>query len=232
MAVSPTTNEEFIREVDDELRRDQALTIWKRYGRWMITAVIGGLALFGAYLWWQNDRETKQGVEAEQLSAAIDDLSAGNADKSKSEFDRLAASQTKGVAVAAKLTSAAILLDKGDTVAAAAAFGAVAADASVDQTYRDLALIRQTAAEFDTMKPEAVVARLKPLAIQGNPWFGSAGEMVGLSYLRMGKNDLAAAMFGALVKDEAVPETIRERVAQLGGTLGVEMAPAKGVTAQ
>lgn len=232
MAVSPTTNEEFFREVDDELRREQALAIWKRFGRWIIGAVIGGLALFAGYLWWQNDRETKRGVEGEQLSAALEDLSGGNVDKAKSELDKLATSKTAGVAASAKLTNAAILLQKGDAKAAAAAFGAVAADTALDQTYRDLALVRQTAAEFDAMTPEAVVARLKPLAIKGNPWFGSAGEMVGISYLRMGKNDLAAAMFGALVKDEAVPQSIRDRVAQLGATLGVEAAPAEGVKGQ
>jgi hypothetical protein len=232
LAISPTTNEEFIREVDDELRREQALTIWKRYGRWIIGLVVGGLAIFAGYLWWQNDRAEKRGVEGEQLSAALEDLSAGNIDKAKGEFDKLAASKTGGVAAAAKLTNAAILLQRNDAKGAAAAFGSVAADASVDQTYRDLALVRQTAAEFDMLKPEEVVARLKPLAIPGNPWFGSAGEMVGISYSRMGKKDLAAATFGALVKDETVPQSIRDRVAQLGGTLGVEAAPAKGVKAQ
>jgi hypothetical protein len=228
LAVPPTTNEEFIREVDDELRREQALTIWKRYGRWMIALVVGGLALFGAYLWWQNDRDTKLGVEGEQLSMAIDELSTGKTDAVKPQLDMLAKSQSEGVAVAAKLTNAALLLNKGDNKGAAAAFGAIAADTGLDQPYRDLALVRQTAAEFDTMTPDAVIARLKPLAIKGNPWFGSAGEMVGISYMRKGQNDLAGAMFGAVAKDETVPESIRSRVVQLAGILGVDAAPAKG----
>ena len=228
MAVPPTTNEEFIREVDDELRREQALTIWKRYGRWIIGLVVGGLALFAGYLWWQNDRETKLGVEGEQLSVAMDELSAGKTDAVKPQLDTLAASKSAGVAVAAKLTNAALLLNKGDNKGAAAAFGVIAADTTLDQPYRDLALVRQTAAEFDMMTPEAVIARLKPLAIKGNPWFGSAGEMVGISYLRKGQNDLAAAMFGAVAKDETVPETIRSRVVQLAGILGVDATPAEG----
>ena len=228
MAVPPTTNEEFIREVDDELRREQALTIWKRYGRWIIVLVVGGLAIFAGYLWWQNDRETKLGVQGEQLSVAMDELSAGKTDAVKPQLDTLATSKSAGVAVAAKLTNAALLLNKGDNKGAAAAFGVIAVDTTLDQPYRDLALVRQTAAEFDTMTPEAVIARLKPLAIKGNPWFGSAGEMVGISYLRKGQNDLAAAMFGAVAKDETVPETIRSRVVQLAGILGVDATPAEG----
>ena len=228
LAVPPTTNEEFIREVDDELRREQALTIWKRYGRWIIGLVVGGLAIFAGYLWWQNDRETKLGVEGEQLSVAMEELSAGKTDAVKPQLDTLATSKSAGVAVAAKLTNAALLLNKGDNKGAAAAFGVIAADTTLDQPYRDLALVRQTAAEFDMMTPEAVIARLKPLAIKGNPWFGSAGEMVGISYLRKGQNDLAAAMFGAVAKDETVPETIRSRVVQLAGILGVDATPAEG----
>ena len=228
MAVSPTTNEEFLREVDDELRREQALTIWKRYGRWIIGAVVGALALFAGYLWWQNDRETKLGVEGEQLSTALDDLSAGRGEAVKPTLDTLAGSKAAGISAGARLTQANLLLDKGDVKGAAAAFGAIAADTSLDQPYRDLALIRQTTAEFDTMKPEDVIARLKPLAAQGNPWFGSAGEMVGISYMKLGKNDLAGAMFGAIAKDEAVPETIRSRVVQLAGILGVDATPVKG----
>jgi hypothetical protein len=230
LAVSPTTNEEFIREVDDELRREQALGIWKRYGRWIIVAVFGGLALFAAYLWWQNDHETKLGVEGEKLSTVLDDLSAGKADAIGSQLAPLATADAKGVSVAARLTQADVALGKGDTKGAAALFAAVAADTKLDQPYRDLALVRQTAAEFDGMKPEDVIGRLKPLAAPGNAWFGSAGEMVGISYMRLGKNDLAGAMFAAVAKDNNVPETIRSRVVQLAGIMGVDAAPAEGVT--
>ena len=232
MAVPPTTNEEFIREVDDELRREQALNIWKRYGRWIIGLVVGGLALFAGYLWWQNDRDVKRGVEGEQLSSALDDLSAGNVDTAKPALDKLAAAKSPGVAVAARLSNAAVLMTKGDNKGAATAYGAIAGDAALDQPYRDLALVRQTAAEFDIMKPEDVVARLKPLAAPGNPWFGSAGEMVGIAYLKMGKNDLASAMFGAVAKDNGVPETIRTRVAQLAGLSGADAASAEGIKAK
>jgi hypothetical protein len=228
LAVSPNTNEEFLREVDDELRREQALTIWKRYGRWIIVGIVGALALFAGYLWWQNEQQAKLGVEGEQLSTALDDLSAGRGDAVKPQLATLARSKSPGISAAARLTQANMMLEKGDAKGASAAYGAIAADASLDQPYRDLALIRQTAAEFDTMTPDAVIARLKPLAAQGNPWFGSAGEMVGISYMKLGKNDLAGAMFGAIAKDEAVPESIRSRVVQLAGILGVDATPVKG----
>ncbi|HMN55055.1 MAG TPA: hypothetical protein PKC32_12810, partial [Sphingopyxis sp.] len=44
----------------------------------------------------------------------------------------------------------------GDLKAAAALLAQVAGDAKLDQSMRDMALVRLTALEFDTMKPEAV----------------------------------------------------------------------------
>ena len=109
--------------------------------------------------------------------------------------------------------------------AAAAIYGRVAADAALPQPYRDLALVRQTAAEFDTLPPATVIARLTPLAKAGNPWFGSAGEMVGAAYLKQNNPKAAAPIFAAVAKDESVPETIRSRAVQMAGTLGVDAIP-------
>ena len=70
---------------------------------------------------------------------------------------------------------------------------------------------------------------MKPLAVAGNPWFGSAGELVALAYQKMGKVDLAGPLFAAMAKDKNVPETIRTRALRLAGLLGVDaVAQAAG----
>ena len=76
------------------------------------------------------------------------------------------------------------------------------------------------------MKPDEVVAKLKPLAVAGKPFFGSAGEMTAIAYLQMNKTREAGALFAALAKDEGVPESIRSRAVQLAGVLGVDVTPA------
>src|SRR3546814_4684369 len=67
-----------------------------------------------------------------------------------------------------------------------------------------------------------VVDRLKPLATEGNPWFGSAGEMVAIAYMKMRKPELSGPLFAAMSKDRSVPETIRTRAVQMAGLLGVD----------
>ena len=87
-----------------------------------------------------------------------------------------------------------------------------------------------------------MIDRLKPLAVPGNPWFGSAGEMVAISYLNMGKSDLAGPLFAQLAKDDNVPPTIRSRALQMAGVEGIDaveldsdekvVAPLKAVAAE
>ncbi len=222
MASTPPTNEAFLREVDEELRRDELQSLWKRFGRLAIASILLVLGTWGGWLYWQ-DRQTKSaGVEGEQLSQALDDLQSGSVDSAAVKLSTLTDSQHEGYRASAKLAQAGIALEKNDLAGAAKIFSEVAADTALAKPWRDLALIRQTSAEFDTIKPEAVVARLRPLAVNGNPWFGSAGEMVAAAYLKMGKPELAGKIYADIGKDENVPETIRSRAVQMAGSLGVD----------
>jgi hypothetical protein len=226
LALPPQTNEAFLREVDEQVRLDTAARFWKRWGVAVIVAIGAALVAFGGYLWWQNQRNAVAGTEGEKLSLALDDLSENRPQKAEDELKTLTTSESPGYRASAKLALAASMLAKNDLKGAAAAYAAIATDASVAQPFRDVALIRQTASEFDTLKPEQVVDRLKPLAIEGKPWFGSAGEMTAIAYLKMNKNREAGMLFAAMAKDDGVPESIRSRSVQLASVLGVDVTPA------
>lgn len=221
MAVPPKTDEAFLREVDEELRRDQLTSAWERYGKLAIGAVVLALALFAGYLYWQHRRTQAAAVEGEQLQAAYDALAA-RPNVAPAQLPALAASKVDGYRATARFLQADQLLIKQDLKGAAARFAEVAADTSLAQPFRDLATIRQTSAEFDTLKPEVVLSRLKPLAVAGNPWFGSAGELVAAAYLRQNRTDAAAQMFSAIARDDKVPATIRQRAVQMSGAMGVD----------
>ncbi|WP_034161427.1 tetratricopeptide repeat protein [Sphingomonas sp. ERG5] len=220
MAVPPNPDEAFLREVDEELRRDQLASVWTRYGRWLILAVVAALALFGGFLYWQHHKTEAAGKQGEELQAVIDDLGTKPADPKV--LEQLAGSNIEGYSVTAKFAQADALLKKNDLKGAAAKLGEIAADTSLAPPFRDLALVRQTSAEFDTLKPDVIVNRLRPLAVKGNPWFGSAGELVAGAYLRMNRPDLAGKLFGQIAREETVPATLRQRAVQMAGVLGVD----------
>ncbi|HEU0097901.1 MAG TPA: tetratricopeptide repeat protein [Allosphingosinicella sp.] len=222
MALRPVDNESFYREVDEELRRDQMKTYWERFGKLVIAGVVLLLALIGGYIWWQNQKEVKAAERSGTLVEALDDVAAGRKAAATAKLDGLVKSGSAGHRAAALLTKADLAIEANDLKGAAALYGQVAADSDLAQPYRDLALIKRTAVELDTLPPQTVIDRLKGLAVAGNPWFGSAGEMVALSYLKLNKPNQAAAVFAAMAKDKKLPDTLRSRATQMAGSLGVD----------
>nr|WP_278254238.1 tetratricopeptide repeat protein [Sphingobium sp. BYY-5] len=210
-----------MREVDEAVRQDQLLTFWERYGRALLVVVVLGLAAFGGWLYWQHYSKTQSEVVSEKMDTVLDAAVGGGTPDAK-QLDALTKASQPGYRASALLIKAGAAARKGDAKGAIAVYSAMAADTGLDQPYRDLALIRQTALEFDGLKPQQVVDRLKPLAIEGAPWFGSAGELVAVAYMKMGKNDLAGPMFAAMAKDVNVPQSIRSRARQMAGVMGID----------
>ncbi len=224
MALPPmnVTEEVFVREVEEELQRDQMLSLWDRFGKPVVAGLVVILLCWAAYIYWGHRVDAAAGLQGEKLTEVVDGLSANGGLDADKKLAEIIKSDANGFHGPAGLISASVALQSADAKKASTAFAAVAANEENAQAWRDLALIRQTAATFDSAKPETVVAQLKPLAISGKPWFGSAGEMTAIAYLRMGKPEMAGKMFADLAKDEAVPETIRSRSSEMANALGVD----------
>jgi hypothetical protein len=223
LALPPDTpNEAFLREVDENLRRDQLENFAKRYGKWLIAAVVLFLAATAGYLYWQNQQQKKAAAHSEELMAIYNDIGAGKTELASKKLQPLETSDSDVVRALALLTEAAIALDGNDRTKALTKYRALASDRGLPDAYRNLGLIRATALEFDKLKPEEVVSRLEPLTKPGEPWFGTAGEMTAMAYLKQGQKDKAGRLFAAIAADKQVPETIRNRAVQIAGTLGVD----------
>lgn len=229
MALPPPTNEAFLREVDDELRRDELLGLWRRWGKLAIGGIVAALALFAGFLFWQSRREAAAGEQGEQLTQAYDFLGSRQFAAAGAPLATLAGSGRDGYRAMAVFAQADILLQRNDMAGAAAKFASLANDASLAKPFRDLALIRQTAADYDRLTPQVIVERLRPLAGSGSAWLGSAGEMLAAAYLAEGRRDLAATQFGQIAQSDDVPQSLRQRAVQMAGALAADTA-ASAVT--
>ncbi|GLR47267.1 tetratricopeptide repeat protein [Sphingomonas astaxanthinifaciens] len=227
MALAPgETSETFIREVDENLRRDQAEAVFKRYGKLFIAAAVLLLLAVGGYLFWQNRQTEKAAANSETFSAILEDVGKRNTATAPQRLDALAADANGSMTGAARLTRAALALQNGDRQTAIAQYREIAANDDIPQTYRDSATIRLTQLEYDTLKPADVIARLQPLAVKDNAWFGTAGELTALAMIKSNRRQEAATLLTAIAGEKSVPETIRARAGELASGLSIPAAPA------
>ena len=211
-----------LREVDEAVRQDQTAQFAQRYGKLIIAGLIVALAAFGGWLWWDSRQEGKLETGSEELVIALDELEAGNRDAADEELAALAEDGAPAAAAGAAMLRAGILIEQGENAEAGKMLFAVADNDDAPEAYRNLATIRAVAATFDPMEPQQVIERLKPLATPGTPWFGSAGELLAMAYLKHCNNDLAGPLYASIAKDEDVPQTLRSRTRQMAGMLGYD----------
>lgn len=214
--------EVLMREIDEAVRQDDLARFARAYGRPLLAVLIAGVLAFGGYLLWQSREEAAMEAQSEKLVATLDMLQSGDVTGAQALAATLAAEGDGAAATSALMLQAGLAMEQGKRAEAAQLFARISADENAPPAMRDFATIRGVSATFDTLKPDDVIARLKPLAVPGNPWFGSAGELVAMAHLELGQRDQAGVLFGEIARSEEVPETIRTRARQMAGLLGVD----------
>ena len=222
MALPTDPAESFVREVDENLRRDQLRETAERYGTWIIAGVVLFLAAVGGYLYWQHRQDQQAIANSEAMSAALQKAGSGNVKGAEADLVPLSDSSNDVTRATALLGRAALATQRNDRKVASDIFKQVAADDGLPQAFRDVATVRGTMIDFDTMKPDEVIARLKPLVEPGKPFYGTAGELTAMAMLAKGDRAGAGRLFASIAADRQVPESIRNRAVQVAGSLGVD----------
>lgn len=212
-----------MREVDDAVRQGDLENFGERYGKplaALAVVLVAGLAAF--LLWWQPSQRAAAEARSETLVSALDNVEAGNLQTAYDALEELATDGSDAASANARMLRGGIAAQQGRTEDAVTIFDELANDSAAPEELRNLALVRKIATGFDTMDKAAVVAALRPLAVPGEPFFGSAGELVAMAYLEQGKRNEAGALFAEIAKSEDAPESLRSRSRQMAGVLGVD----------
>src|SRR5215211_7071050 len=152
LALPTDPAESFVREVDENLRRDQARDFLKKNGPWIIGALLLFLAGVAGWLYWQDRQHKRAEAETERLNTVMSQVGAGQVAEAEQQLGALGQSDSEGVSASARLTRAAVALAKSDRKAAIDEYRSVMDDKGLAKPYRDLATVRLTALEFDRMK--------------------------------------------------------------------------------
>lgn len=211
---------DIFREVDEDLRHERFLKLWRRF-RWWIGgagAVIIGAAV--AYVVIGDLKESARQAEGLEFATALDALAAGNNSQAVELFLALANDTDSGYSALARLRAADALLDSGDTTGAVALFDRLAGDGDVPQHYRDLAALLAAERLVDTVPADEINQRLAPLMTPDNMWRPLAAELSGIAAIKAGRIDAARDIFAELMADGSAPVGVQIRASELLTSLG------------
>jgi hypothetical protein len=219
-------SEEFIREVDEELRRDRFAMLWRRYGAFVLSVAVLIVVGTAAKVGWDQWRQRERAAEALRFAGAERALAAGQGAEAAQQFAALAAEGGTGFAALARLKEAEAKLGQKDEAGALTALDQLATTTGDDPILRDLATLLAVERRLDKADPAELTKTLEPLAAGDSPWRHQARELLALTAIRAGDLDKARSLLGDLSREVGVAPSQQRRAAELLQAIGGSVAQA------
>ncbi|ESX04132.1 membrane protein [Mesorhizobium sp. LSJC268A00] len=205
------SDDSFIREVNDEMRREKAQALWDRFGPALLglaILVVLGTAAFVGYRYWDETRANRSG---DAFSQALKLANDGKSDEALTALEQLEKDGYGAYPLLARMRAATVKADKGDFAAAVTDFDGVAADTAIPQGIRDMARLRAALLLVDHGSVADVSSRVEALTADNNTLRHTAREALGLAAWKEGKTQDALKLFDQIAADDGAPRNARQR---------------------
>ena len=200
-----------LREVDEELRREQLLKLWEQYGTYVIAAAVLIIAGIGGYKYYEHRSALAAEAAGARMAVASRDAAQNRTAEAQKALDDLAATGPSNYALLARLRLAAADRAAGKTAEAASTYEAIAKASGVDPLLADYARLQAAMLSLDRASFTDMQNWLNDLAADRNAWRFSARELLGLAAQKAGKTEEARKYFSGLMGDRNTPHGVGER---------------------
>ena len=202
-------------EIDEEIRHDRALELWKRYGNHLVGAAVAVVIATAGFVAWREYDRKQVYAEAARFAAASELQAKGNTAEALAAFGAIVRDGRPGYAQLASLRGAAIMAQSGDVAGALATYRALAADSRVEREIRDIAQVLATLNNLDNLDPAGIDQQLAAVAGANSPWRYTALELSALAAARGGDTAKARELYAKIADDPAAPASLRARAAEM-----------------
>jgi len=209
---------DIFREIDEELRRDNLVKLWSRYGRYVIAVAVLAIVIAGGIAAWRDHQASERRAEGQRYSNALA-LVRDDKDGEAAKLFALMVQEGGGYGLLAAFEGAELLAKSGDQKAAIAAYDRLAGSSGIDPEFRDLAVLLSSMHGLVDGDAATAIERLQPLTAAGNPWRVSALDLTAAAKLKAGDRDGALAIYKELADDLSAPQGMRARAAEMAAAL-------------
>ncbi len=208
--------DEFLEEVENDIRQEKLLNLWRQYGKMVMGGIAGILIVIIAYNFWSHYDHNKRIQMAEKLISAQELIGQGEAEKAMTILNSLSTESHKTYQPLTQFQKAGLLLQEGTptkTTQAIAIYHQLAGSTKIEPLWRDLATLLAVMASMDQpdIKVDDLLGQLNALTSDENPWRYFAKEIKGVLLYRKGEKSQAAELFARLVQDNQTPTGISMR---------------------
>ncbi len=213
------SEDSFITEVTEEVRRDRLFALFRRYG-WIAIAVVVAIVVGAAWNEWRK-AEARALAEA-RGDAILTALEAESAELRAASLAKLAEGGEGQVVVppVVALLAAAERAAAEDSPTAVSLLEKLASTPGLDPLYQDLAQLKAVIIGSKEIPPEERVSRLEALILPGSPFRTLALEQTALAHAEAGNADAALKILSELISDADSSQGLRRRAQQLIVALG------------
>jgi hypothetical protein len=212
-------------EIDEELRGDQMRRLWSNYSGLIIAVavlIVVGVAGWRGYEYWS---QVTARADGDKYLAAIQLSAKGDYQGAEAALKTVSTSGSAGYRTLAQLRGADELVLAGDPSGAVAAFDAIARDSAVPVLFQNFASIRAAYLALDLDDREKLEARVKPLAVAGNPWRHAAREILAFAAWKAGDSAAAKSWVDQIETDADTPADLTNRITILSAVINGNKKP-------
>jgi hypothetical protein len=207
---------DIFREVDEDVRRDQAAEFWQKYQNYIIAAVVVILVVAGGWRFYEWRRLQAAEAAGARFEDALTLERSGKSSEADAAFAQLAGDAPAGYAILARLAEAATLA-KNDPNRAITAYDALADDAKLGTLFREAARLRAAILRLDNGQADKAKAALEGLAAPTGAFRSTAREVLGAAALASGDYDGAGKWLDMIAADPDAPQGARQNADLLLG---------------
>lgn len=217
---------DFFREVDEDVRRDQLISLWKRHLNWIIGAAL--LIILGTAGWRAYDYFRMSGAETAgaRYESAVQLLRDGKPAAAIAALDAIGRTGPKGYAALARLVAADATGAK-DPQAGIKAYDALIGDPGFDQNLKDVAQLREAILRLDADPPKEFEQRYAALGDANGAYHNSIRELLALAALKDGDGAAAGKWLDGILSDPTATEALRRRANAFAALVQAGKLPGK-----
>ena len=205
--------DEFIREVDEDVKEEKRLKLWKKFFPYVVSISLGIVLFTSGFVFWEGYSNTQRQKMGDDFTAAVVLAGEDDLDASLLALDRIVDKGSDGYVTMAKMKKASILIEQGRIDEGLEIYTDLERNA-VDQSFRDIATILYVLNSLNNESKDDLLKKILPLE-DSEIWKSSALELKGYIYLRNNEIDKAIKTFETISKLPSKPGDLSQRAKNL-----------------